>query len=156
MSNLIDILYKVAIEAVVGYTKIKVSSIQFDSRLVTLNDVFVAVKGVHSDGHQFINKAVNQGALVIVCEELPEEQVNGITYIVVKDTQKALAVMAANFYQNPSENLQLVGVTGTNGKTTVTSLLFELFKSAGYKVGLISTVKVGQCPVLKVNTKKLL
>ena len=142
MNQLVDILYKVAIEAVVGNTKISVSNIQFDSRLVELNDVFVAIRGVQVDGHQFIAKAVNQGALVVVCEELPNDQVNGVTYVVVKNTQEALAIMASNFYKNPSENLQLIGVTGTNGKTTVTSLLFQLFKNAGYKVGLISTVKV--------------
>ena len=142
MSNLTDILYKVAIESVIGNTTISVASIQFDSRLVQLNDVFVAVKGVQVDGHKFIDKAVINGALVIVCEEIPEVQVNEITYVVVKNTQEALAIMASNFYDNPSEKLQLIGVTGTNGKTTVTSLLFQLFKNAGYKVGLISTVKV--------------
>ncbi len=142
MSNLTDILYKVAIELVIGNTTISVASIQFDSRLVQLNDVFVAVKGVQVDGHKFIDKAVINGALVIVCEEIPEVQVNEITYVVVKNTQEALAIMASNFYDNPSEKLQLIGVTGTNGKTTVTSLLFQLFKNAGYKVGLISTVKV--------------
>ena len=142
MNQLTDILYKVAIESVLGNTQISVSKIQFDSRLVELNDVFVAIRGVQVDGHKFIEKAINQGALVIVCEELPKEQVNGVTYILVKDSQIALAIMAGNFYDNPSENLQLIGVTGTNGKTTVTSLLFQLFKNAGYKVGLISTVKV--------------
>lgn len=142
MNQLADILYKVSIEAVVGSTQVSVANIQFDSRLVELNDVFVAIKGVQADGHQYIGKAVEKGALVILCEELPENQVNGITYVVVADSQKALAVMASNFYDNPSENLQLIGVTGTNGKTTVTSLLFQLFKNAGFKVGLISTVKV--------------
>ena len=142
MSNLTDILYKVAIESVVGNTNVSISTLQFDSRLVQLNDMFIAVKGVQVDGHQFITKAVNSGALVVVCEELPNEQVNGITYVVVKNTQEALAIMASNFYDNPSKKLQLIGVTGTNGKTTVTSLLFQLFKNAGYKVGLISTVKV--------------
>jgi len=142
VSQLKDILYKVAIESVIGSTQVSVSNIQFDSRLVELNDVFVAVKGVQVDGHKFISKAVEKGALVIICEELPSEQVNGITYVLVQDSQQALAIMASNFNNNPSENLQLIGVTGTNGKTTVTSLLFELFKNAGFKVGLISTVKV--------------
>ena len=142
MSNLTDIIYKVPMEAVIGSTHISVSNIQFDSRKVELNDVFVAIRGVQVDGHQFIKKAIDQGALVIICEDFPKETVNGITYIKVSDSQEALAVMAANFYENPSENLELVGVTGTNGKTTVTSLLFKLFKDAGYKVGLISTVKV--------------
>jgi len=142
VSKLTDILYKVSIEAVVGSTQVSVNNLHFDSRNVALNDVFVAIKGVTVDGHDYIDKAANQGALVIICEELPEKQVNGITYVQVHDSQKALAIMAANWYGNPSENLQLIGVTGTNGKTTVTSLLFQLFKNAGYKVGLISTVKV--------------
>ncbi|WP_010180433.1 UDP-N-acetylmuramoyl-L-alanyl-D-glutamate--2,6-diaminopimelate ligase [Aquimarina agarilytica] len=142
MSSLTNILYKVSIEAVMGNTHVSVNSLQFDSRLVALNDVFVAVRGVQVDGHQFIKKAIDQGALVIVCEVFPEHIVNGVTYIKVADSQVALAVMASNFYENPSSKLKLVGVTGTNGKTTVTSLLFQLFKNAGYKVGLISTVKV--------------
>jgi len=142
LNQLADILYKVAIEAVVGSTQIAVSNIQFDSRLVELNDVFVAIRGVQVDGHDFIEKAVTQGALAIVCEALPAKQINGVTYVLVKDSQQALAQVASNYYKNPSENLQLIGVTGTNGKTTVTSLLFQLFKNAGFKVGLISTVKV--------------
>ncbi len=142
MSSLTNILYKVPIEAVIGSTQISVNSLQFDSRLVALNDVFVAVKGVQVDGHQFIKKAIDQGALVVVCEAFPEHTINGITYVKVSNSQEALAVMAGNFYENPSSKLQLIGVTGTNGKTTVTSLLFQLFKSAGYKVGLLSTVKV--------------
>ena len=142
MSKLTDILYKVPIEAVIGNTQLSVSELQFDSRKVQLNDVFVAIKGTTVDGHDFVEKAVNQGALVVVCENLPEKQVNGVTYIKVIDSQKALAIMAANQYDNPSKKLKLVGVTGTNGKTTVTSLLFKVFKNAGYKVGLISTVQV--------------
>lgn len=142
MSKLTDILYGVSIEAVKGSTQVSVNELHFDSRKVALNDLFVAIKGVSVDGHNFIEKAVNQGALVVVCEVFPENQINGVTYVKVLDTQKALAIMASNWYGNPSENLQLVGVTGTNGKTTVTSLLFQLFKNAGYKVGLISTVKV--------------
>ncbi len=142
MSSLTNILYKVSIEAVMGNTHVSVNSLQFDSRLVALNDVFVAVRGVQVDGHQFIKKAIDQGALVIVCEDFPKHIVNGVTYIKVSDSQVALAVMASNYYENPSAKLRLIGVTGTNGKTTVTSLLFQLFKSAGYKVGLISTVKV--------------
>jgi len=137
-----DILYKVPMEAVIGNTGITVNSIHFDSRKVELNDVFVAIKGTLSDGHKFISTAVNQGALAVICQELPENIVNGVTYIQVKNSQKALAIMAANYYDSPSENLKLVGVTGTNGKTTVATLLYNLFSKAGYKVGLLSTVKI--------------
>ncbi|WP_435134295.1 UDP-N-acetylmuramoyl-L-alanyl-D-glutamate--2,6-diaminopimelate ligase [Formosa sp. A9] len=142
MSLLKDILYKVAIDAVVGNTNVHVNTIVFDSRKVVLNDVFVAVSGTLSDGHAFIDTAVKQGALVVVCERMPEHIVNGVTYVQVADSKVALAVMASNYYGNPSENLKLVGVTGTNGKTTVATLLYQLFKKAGYKVGLLSTVKI--------------
>jgi len=137
-----DILYKVPMEAVIGNTGVAVTNIHFDSRKVELNDVFVAVKGTISDGHQFIETAVNQGALAIVCQEMPEKIVNGVTYVQVANSQKALAIMASNYYDSPSENLKLVGVTGTNGKTTVATLLYDLFSKAGFKVGLLSTVKI--------------
>lgn len=137
-----DILYKVAIEAVKGSTEAEVNKIEFDSRKIVSDDVFVAIKGTVSDGHDFIEKAINLGAAVVVCEALPSLIVEGITYVQVKDTSAALAFMAANFYGNPSANLKLVGVTGTNGKTTIASLLYQLFKKAGFKVGLLSTVKI--------------
>ena len=137
-----DILYKVPLESVVGNTAVAITNLHFDSRQVALNDVFVAVKGTQSNGHDYIHKAVSQGAIAIICEVLPEEQINGVTYIRVKDTSYALAIMAANYYHNPSDNLRLVGVTGTNGKTTIAALLYQLFSKAGYKVGLLSTVKV--------------
>lgn len=142
MKLLKDILYKVPINAVVGNTGISVNEIHFDSRAVSLDDVFIAVVGGTVDGHNYIEGAVKKGAIAIVCERIPESRVNGVTYIEVTDTKYALAVMASNFYGNPSANLKLIGVTGTNGKTTVTSLLFQLFKKAGYKTGLLSTVKV--------------
>ncbi|MBA4154269.1 MAG: UDP-N-acetylmuramoyl-L-alanyl-D-glutamate--2,6-diaminopimelate ligase [Flavobacterium sp.] len=137
-----DILYKVNIEAVKGSTEATINKIEFDSRKVELNDVFVAIRGTISNGHDFIEKALNQGASVIVCDTFPELIVNGVTYILVKDTNLALAFLAANFYDNPSQNLKLVGITGTNGKTTIASLLYQLFKKAGFKVGLLSTVKI--------------
>ena len=142
MKLLKDILYKVGIEAVHGATDITISKIEFDSRKIELNDVFVAIKGTLSDGHHFIDKALNLGAIAVVCEEFPDVIVNGVTYIKVKDTNGALAFLAANYYENPSENIRLIGVTGTNGKTTIASLLYQLFKKAGYKVGLLSTVKI--------------
>lgn len=137
-----DILYKVPLELVVGNTAVAITDLYFDSRKVSLNDVFVAVRGTLSDGHDYIAKAVDQGAIAIICEELPKNIVNGITYVKVASTSYALAIMAANYYGNPSQNLRLVGVTGTNGKTTIASLLYQLFNKAGYKVGLLSTVKV--------------
>ena len=137
-----DILYNVALQSVQGTTDIVVNSIQYDPRKVEKNNLFVAIKGVHSDGHSFIEKAIENGASVIVAETLPEHKIENITYVEVQSSSSALAFMAANFYQHPSENLRLIGVTGTNGKTTVASLLYNLFKAAGYKVGLISTVKI--------------
>jgi UDP-N-acetylmuramoyl-L-alanyl-D-glutamate--2,6-diaminopimelate ligase len=137
-----EILYKVAIEAVHGSTNVEVNAIHFDSRKIESNDVFVAIKGSLSDGHTFIDKAISLGALVIVCQDLPTVLLPEITYVNVKDTNEALAHLATNFYDNPSQKLQLVGVTGTNGKTTIASLLYQMFKKAGYKVGLLSTVKI--------------
>ena len=137
-----DILYKIPIEKTIGSTAVAVRNIEFDSRNVGLNDVFVAIKGTVSDGHEFILKASEQGALVIICETLPETIINGITYVQVADSHKALAILAANYYENPSENIKLVGITGTNGKTTISTLLYDLFTAAGHKTGLISTVKV--------------
>jgi UDP-N-acetylmuramoyl-L-alanyl-D-glutamate--2,6-diaminopimelate ligase len=137
-----DILYNVALQSVQGTTDVRINSIQYDSRKVDKNDVFIAIKGMHSDGHLFIEKAIENGASVIVAEFLPENKIKNITYVEVESSSLALAFMAANFYQHPSENLKLIGITGTNGKTTVASLLYNLFKAAGYKVGLISTVKI--------------
>ncbi len=142
MITLKDILYKVSLEKVVGNTAVAFRELQFDSRKVGLDDVFIAIKGTQSDGHQFIKKAIDQGALAVVCQQIPKEIINGITYLQVQDTQQALAIMASHFYGNPSAELQLVGVTGTNGKTTIATLLYTLFTSAGYKVGLLSTIKV--------------
>ncbi len=142
MKKLRDLLYKTPIDTVVGSTDVVVHSIQFDSRLVKQNDVFVALKGVASDGHDFIEKAISLGATAIILEKLPKDQVANITYVVVENSHRALAVMAANYFDNPSHDLNLVGVTGTNGKTTTTSLLYQLFKNLGYKTGLISTVEI--------------
>ena len=142
MMSLKDILYGVSLSAVSGSTSVLVNNICFDSRKVGMDDVFVAIKGVVADGHEFIDKAIASGAKSIVCEELPKKLVNEITYVEVDNGNKALAIMASNFYGNPSKNLRLVGVTGTNGKTTVSSLLYQLFKKAGFKVGLISTIRI--------------
>ena len=131
-----------AINKVFGTTNIMVENLVFDSRKIDTNDVFVAQKGTSVDGHLYINKSIDLGAIAIVCEYFPKIQKEGITYIQVEDANIALALMASNFYDNPSSKIPLVGVTGTNGKTTIASLLYQLFKKAGYKVGLLSTVKV--------------
>ena len=137
-----EIIYKVAIEAVKGSTDIAIDKIEFDSRKIGANDAFIAIRGTISNGHDYIETAIWNGAIAIVCDTLPEILTPGITYIQVKDTNKALAFMAANYFGNPSQDLKLVGITGTNGKTTIASLLFQLFKKAGFKVGLLSTVKI--------------
>ena len=142
MSILKDILYKVAIEAVKGSTDIAIDKMDFDSRKIEKNDVFIAIRGSISDGHDYIEKAIQQGAVAILCNTFPETITKGITYVQVKDTNSALAFMAANYFGDPSEKLKLVGITGTNGKTTIASLLYQLFKKAGFKVGLLSTVKI--------------
>lgn len=142
MKNLKDILYKTSIEAIKGLTDIQIVKIEFDSRKVSSGDVFVAIKGTLSDGHLYIDKSIAQGAVAVVCEVLPEEVIDGVTYVQVNNSQKALAFMASNYYDNPSEKLKLIGVTGTNGKTTIATLLYDMFEKAGYKSGLLSTVKI--------------
>lgn len=137
-----EIVYKVSIEVVKGSTDIAINTIHFDSRKIGSKDLFIAIRGTQSDGHDFIEKAIHQGAVAVVCDTFPSEIKDGITYIQVKDTNKALAFIAANYFGNPSHELKLVGITGTNGKTTIASLLFQLFQNAGYKVGLLSTVKI--------------
>jgi len=136
-----DILYKVSLTSTVGDTSCEVSEIVFDSRLVSLNCVFIAIKGTVVDGHSFIDLAINQGAVAIVCEQMPDDIKSGITYIQVLDSSKAMGIMAANYFGNPSSQLQLVAITGTNGKTTSVTLLYQLFLELGYKVGLLSTVE---------------
>ena len=142
MIELKNILYKVTLNAVVGSTSITVNELHFDSRKVSNKDVFVAVKGLESNGHDYIDTAIQQGAIAIICEKIPDIIIDNVTYVEVDSTHKALAIMASNYYGVPSENLNLVGVTGTNGKTTVATLLYQLFKKAGFKVGLLSTVKI--------------
>jgi len=142
MKSLKDILYGVRLTAVSGTTAKMVNSVCFDSRQVGAGDIFVAIRGSLTDGHRYIEQAVAAGAGTIICEELPEKISDGVTYAAVDDGNRALAIMASNFYDNPSKNLKLVGVTGTNGKTTVCSLLYRLFREAGYKVGLISTIRI--------------
>ena len=141
MANLKDILYKVKLRSISGATDLTVDAIQFDSRIVGVGDVFVAVKGTQVDGHQYIAKAVEQGAVAIVCEDIPLEIHPEVTYVQTDNSAKALGIMADNYFDHPSEKLKLIAVTGTNGKTTTVSLLHQLFRNLGHQCGLISTVQ---------------
>jgi UDP-N-acetylmuramoyl-L-alanyl-D-glutamate--2,6-diaminopimelate ligase len=146
MTKLLDnILYGVPLQAVAGNMDIAVGNLVFDSRLIAKGDVFVAVYGTQVDGHDYIDTAIDAGAIAIVCSNLPETLAKGITYVEVKDSAEALGIMAANFHDNPAAKLKLVGITGTNGKTTIATLLYNLFQSAGYASGLLSTIsnKIG-------------
>lgn len=136
-----DVLYKTKIQAVHGNTGIVVSDVCIDSRRVKPGAIFVAVKGTVADGHKFIDIAVQNGAVAIVCEQLPETQQNKVTYVQVQNSAAAAGLIVHNFFGNPSERLNLVGVTGTNGKTTIATVLFKLFTSLGYHCGLLSTVQ---------------
>ncbi len=136
-----DILYKVAIRSVVGTTSVEVSNVQIDSRKVSKSSLFIAVKGAEVDGHGFIDKAIEAGAKIIVCEVMPAIKNEQVVYVLVEDSAEAAAHIANNFFGQPSEKLKLVGVTGTNGKTTIVTLLYKLFTILGYKCGLISTVE---------------
>ena len=140
MKLLSEILYSVRITETHGSTNLAVESVTSDSRKVRINSLFVAITGTQTDGHNFIDKAIEQGAIAIVCEKLPANLSNKISYIVVANAATALGFIAANFYENPSEKIKIIGITGTNGKTTTVTLLFNLFKDLGYKCGLLSTV----------------
>ncbi|MDQ3393589.1 MAG: UDP-N-acetylmuramoyl-L-alanyl-D-glutamate--2,6-diaminopimelate ligase [Bacteroidota bacterium] len=140
MAVLKDILYKVSLISVSGDMNLEVDHICLDSRTVKLGSLFIAVSGTVSDGHKFIQKSIEQGAKAIVCEVMPENLLEGITYISVDNSARSLGTIASNFWGNPSSKLTMVGVTGTNGKTTTVTLLFNLFRNLGYNTGLISTV----------------
>ncbi len=141
MKLLQDILYKTRISEVVGSTNVAIEGIAFDSRKVTKFSLFVATRGALLDGHSFIGQAIESGAVAIICEDLPVAQTAGITYVKVDDARKALGSIASNFYDNPSSELKLVGITGTNGKTTCATMLYDVFRLLGKKVGLLSTVE---------------
>jgi len=149
MKLLKDILYKVDLDRIEGNTNIAIPHMCFDSRQVQKDTLFVAVKGSLSDGHDYIVKAIELGALAIICEDLPAKLNENVVYVKVKNSSRALGVVASNFYDNPSEKIKLVGVTGTNGKTTVATLLHNLFQALGYKAGLLSTV------VYRVGSKSI-
>lgn len=139
--NLETLLNRIPVLEIIGNKNPEVSEIVFDSRKAVENSLYVAIKGTVSDGHSFINAAIEKGAKIVVCEDLPETLNNEITFIKVKDSSKVLGQLASNFYGNPSEKLNLIGITGTNGKTSATTLLFDIFKNLGFQSALISTVE---------------
>lgn len=141
MKTLKDILYGVSLTELHGDREREISSLAFDSRRVKKGGLFIAIKGLNVDGHDYIETAIDLGAVAILCENLPEKRKKSITYVQVDNSAAAMGIVAANFHDNPSRKLNLVGVTGTNGKTTTATLLFQLFQQLGYKVGLLSTVE---------------
>ena len=135
-----EILKAVSPLSIIGSQEVKIRDIQMDSRNVAEGCLFIAVKGTQADGHMYISKAIESGAAAVVCETLPETLKGGVTYVTLKDTEDAVGKLATVFYGNPTEKIDLIGVTGTNGKTTIATLLYNMFRKFGYKVGLISTV----------------
>jgi UDP-N-acetylmuramoyl-L-alanyl-D-glutamate--2,6-diaminopimelate ligase len=146
LAKLIDILYGVSLQVVEGNRDRAVTGITFDSRKVKEACAFVAIRGLQVDGHDYIDQATAAGAGVVICEQLPESRLNSVTYVQTENTEIALGIIAANYYGHPSQQLKLVGITGTNGKTTTATLCYNLFSQMGYKTGLISTVenKIGE------------
>jgi len=136
-----DILYKVNIRSVIGSTDLEINDVQIDSRKIKSGTLFIAVKGVAFDGHQFIDKAIEAGAVAVVFQESFIERKEGVVCVEVENSAAAAGLIAHNFFGQPSEKMKLVGVTGTNGKTTIATLLYKLFTSLGYKCGLLSTVE---------------
>lgn len=138
--NLNEIIGKLKPLKTIGNTNVDIKGVNIDSRKIEQNHLFVALKGTLVDGHNYINKAIEQGAVAIICQDMPQQTNNNVAYVVVKDSEDAAGVAATTFYGEPSKKLTLVGVTGTNGKTTVATLLYNLFRKLGYKCGLLSTV----------------
>jgi len=135
-----EILYKVNINKVAGDTSILIKNVVFDSRKVKREDLYVAINGVNIDGHNYINSAIKKGAICIVCESIPNKTQDDVLYVEVESTRSALGIISSNYFSEPSSKLKLIGITGTNGKTTIATLLYNLYKNAGLKAGLISTV----------------
>ena len=129
MKKVKDILYKVSVQTIIGSTEVRVKHITFDSRNVSDNSLFIAIPGTNIDGHTFIDDSIKNGAGVIICQRLPSNLVEGKVYVIVEDSKIALGLIASNFYDNPSEKIDLIGVTGTNGKTTISTLLYKVFNS---------------------------
>lgn len=154
MKKLNTILYGVSLEAVSGPTDVSVGGLDFDSRKIEKGYVFVAIRGTQADGHDYIQQAIENGARSIVCEVLPIDLTDNITYVQVKDAGQALGIMASNYFDNPSKQLILIGITGTNGKTTVATMLYQLFTKLGYRSGLLSTIsnRVGDKEIKATHT----
>ena len=154
MKKLNDILHDIKVLDILNQDNIDIHQIQFDSRLVDKGDVFVAVKGTQVDGHKFITDCIDKGAATIVCEELPAEVREDVCYVMVENSAAALGQMASNYYDRPSSKLKLVGITGTNGKTSTVTMLFNLFESLGYRAGLLSTVsnRIGNKEIKATHT----
>ena len=125
---------------VIGDSEAEITGVNIDSRRIENGHLFVAIKGTQTDGHRFIPKAIELGAKAVLCEDLPEQRVEGVTYVQVASTEDAVGPVATVFYGEPSLKLKLVGVTGTNGKTTIATLLYNMFRKFGHKYGLLSTV----------------
>ena len=142
MMKLKELLYGISLERIEGSTSMSVDSIVFDSRKASSGSLFVAIRGVEVDGHDYIDSAIKNGALVIVVEEMPAILRDGVVYVQTQCTREALSILSASYYGNPSKEMKVVGVTGTNGKTTVATLLYQLFTELGYTCGLLSTVEV--------------
>ena len=138
--KLIELLKNVKVLNTLGDTGVEITGVNIDSRRIEAGHLFVAIPGTQTDGHKFIPKAIELGAAAILCERMPEEHIEGVTYIVVESTESAVGIVATHFFGDPSRKLRLVGVTGTNGKTTIATLLYNMFRKFGHKCGLLSTV----------------
>ena len=135
-----DIISKIKVSHLEGREDIDITGVNIDSRKISNGHLFVAIKGTQVDGHQYIAKAIENGAIAVVCEQLPPMLIEGVTYVVTESTENAVGILATVFYGDPSHKLKLVGVTGTNGKTTIATLLYNMFRKMGHKCGLLSTV----------------
>ena len=153
--KLSDLLYGVSIKSVIGnISLVEVSKIEFDSRKVMNSDLFISIKGITVDGHDYIDTAIKNGATSVIVVNIPENKQEGICYVVVECSSTAMSIIAANYYDNPSQKLKLVGVTGTNGKTTIVTLLHQLFTDLGYPSGMLSTIenRIGTISVKSTHT----
>ena len=142
MKQLKDILFGVPLKTISGSTTVKISGVAFDSRAVTHQSLFVAIKGTQHDGHAHINDAVKHGAVAVLCEQFPDVLADKVVYVLCENTRRSLATVASQWYDTPSKALKLIGITGTNGKTSVATMAYQLFDKMGFATGLLSTVEV--------------